>query len=413
MDQNLIEDIFNILSERYLIGASANELMDFVRNIAEKNIYLMAYVTYAIDLLTNDTVDDRIDYFTDDNIIKELSASYSDNDVKLLILKDVYKRQAGWQSTLANKRFSESINCFSKAITNAPEEKIDEIKKEAADEIANLSEALITMCCNNFINYCSTDNANSILNNVLETKEISIAFLIKCDITATEYEETVATKINAAVCEAWGGTILPEYNGDDGHPSKYEWETFKDRCFSCIELLKCSINISDSDSQEDIQRYKNLVLITQSLVDSCSWEQSFNQYGSTWSKEWSLTAEAKQANIDNLMTYHQKIKELDPTYVIPGRPAPKGNGCYVATAVYGSYDCPQVWTLRRYRDNKLATSWHGKMFIKAYYAISPTIVKYFGETKWFNKFWKARLDKMVANLQNSGFESTNYCDKLL
>ena len=25
-------------------------------------------------------------------------------------------------------------------------------------------------------------------------------------------------------------------------------------------------------------------------------------------------------------------------------------GCYVATCIYGSYDCPQVWTLRRYRD---------------------------------------------------------------
>lgn len=25
-------------------------------------------------------------------------------------------------------------------------------------------------------------------------------------------------------------------------------------------------------------------------------------------------------------------------------------GCYVATCVYGSYDCPEVWTLRRFRD---------------------------------------------------------------
>src|SRR5699024_12626084 len=28
-------------------------------------------------------------------------------------------------------------------------------------------------------------------------------------------------------------------------------------------------------------------------------------------------------------------------------PAPQSSGgCYVATAVYGSYDCPEVWTLR-------------------------------------------------------------------
>ena len=28
----------------------------------------------------------------------------------------------------------------------------------------------------------------------------------------------------------------------------------------------------------------------------------------------------------------------------------KKQGCYIATCVYGSYDCPQVWILRRYRD---------------------------------------------------------------
>ena len=49
-----------------------------------------------------------------------------------------------------------------------------------------------------------------------------------------------------------------------------------------------------------------------------------------------------------------------------------GNGCYIATAVYGSYDCPEVWTLRRYRDNELAKTWYGRAFIHSCYAISPT-----------------------------------------
>ena len=55
---------------------------------------------------------------------------------------------------------------------------------------------------------------------------------------------------------------------------------------------------------------------------------------------------------------------------------PPKAGCYVATAVYGSYDCPQVWTLRRFRDHTLAASWYGRSFIRAYYAISPTLVKW-------------------------------------
>ena len=44
-------------------------------------------------------------------------------------------------------------------------------------------------------------------------------------------------------------------------------------------------------------------------------------------------------------------------------------GCYVATCVYGSYDCPQVWTLRRYRDYTLVKTWYGRSFIRTYYTI--------------------------------------------
>lgn len=85
--------------------------------------------------------------------------------------------------------------------------------------------------------------------------------------------------------------------------------------------------------------------------------------------------------------------------------------CYVATAVYGSYDCPQVWTLRRYRDYTLAETWYGRAFIKTYYAISPRIVKWFGNTEWFKKMWQGKLDRMVAKLQTNGVESTPYEDK--
>ena len=86
-------------------------------------------------------------------------------------------------------------------------------------------------------------------------------------------------------------------------------------------------------------------------------------------------------------------------------------GCYVATCVYGSYDCPQVWTLRRFRDDTLAKTSLGRAFIRTYYAISPTIVKWFGRTDWFQKFWRSRLDVMVQRLQDDGVEDTPYQDK--
>ncbi|MBR3570343.1 MAG: InlB B-repeat-containing protein, partial [Oscillibacter sp.] len=93
-------------------------------------------------------------------------------------------------------------------------------------------------------------------------------------------------------------------------------------------------------------------------------------------------------------------------------PAPSsGGGCYVATAVYGSYDCPEVWTLRRFRDQVLAKTWYGRLFIRLYYAVSPTAVKLFGNADWFQNFWRGNLDKMVSGLQEQGFESTPYNDR--
>ena len=105
--------------------------------------------------------------------------------------------------------------------------------------------------------------------------------------------------------------------------------------------------------------------------------------------------------------YTEKINKYDPSYSMPEY----NWGCYVATAVYGSYNCPEVWTLRRFRDNTLDASWYGRTFIKTYYAISPALVKWFGETRWFKKMWRKPLDRMVSSLQRKGVESTPYQDK--
>ena len=86
-------------------------------------------------------------------------------------------------------------------------------------------------------------------------------------------------------------------------------------------------------------------------------------------------------------------------------------GCYVATCVYGSYDCPEVWTLRRYRDDTLGATWYGRLFIRFYYAVAPTLVKWFGENEGFRAFWRKRLDRKVAALAEQGVEDTPYEDK--
>lgn len=129
----------------------------------------------------------------------------------------------------------------------------------------------------------------------------------------------------------------------------------------------------------------------------------------------------RNMNIDTIDTFRLELQQIATKHnarfiqeLIAKVPAEQKftAACYVATAVYGSYDCPQVWTLRRFRDDMLAETWYGRAFIRTYYAISPTLVKWFGHTAWFKKMWKSKLDRMVACLNASGVADTPYEDKV-
>lgn len=124
---------------------------------------------------------------------------------------------------------------------------------------------------------------------------------------------------------------------------------------------------------------------------------------------------AKEFGLETVDNQIERIEGLieniedDPVKTDSDMPSKK-SGCYVATCVYGSYDCPPVWTLRRFRDDILSKSVLGRSFIKFYYSVSPTIVRIFGKTLWFHKMWKPLLDKMVKKLSDRGIEDTPYKD---
>ncbi len=125
----------------------------------------------------------------------------------------------------------------------------------------------------------------------------------------------------------------------------------------------------------------------------------------------SITIPDSVTEIDRSLTASKTLTNINACKRIKKMFVSQQRGCYVATAVYGSYDCPQVWTLRRFRDHTLAETWYGRAFIRTYYAVSPTLVKWFGHTEWFKKIWRGKLDCMVAKLQSEGIESTPYEDK--
>ncbi|HBF4443252.1 TPA: tetratricopeptide repeat protein [Clostridioides difficile] len=95
----------------------------------------------------------------------------------------------------------------------------------------------------------------------------------------------------------------------------------------------------------------------------------------------------------------KKIKEYDKYYKEPEiNMTRQVGGCYIATAVYGSYDAPEVLVLRYFRDNTLRKSFLGRIFIKVYYALSPPIAKWLKNADRLNNLVRNILDKIVSKL---------------
>lgn len=62
--------------------------------------------------------------------------------------------------------------------------------------------------------------------------------------------------------------------------------------------------------------------------------------------------------------------------------------------------------LRRFLDDTLVASWYGRSLIRIYYALSPTLVRWFGHTALFR-----RLDELVKKLRQQDVADTPYRDR--
>jgi len=178
-----------------------------------------------------------------------------------------------------------------------------------------------------------------------------------------------------------------------------------------ISVINDYYEVTDEDEEAVLTKISDAILKMSSINYVYDTKAGYSVGGNNW--QINLFTATKNAFVTQLRQLGAKHNDIYIQELIKKMSTAQttNNGCYVATAVYGSYDCPQVWTLRRYRDYTLAETWHGRAFIKTYYAISPTLVKWFGHTEWFKKMWRGKLDRMVENLQSNGIESTPYEDR--
>ncbi|MDR0326129.1 MAG: hypothetical protein LBI19_08570 [Oscillospiraceae bacterium] len=81
-----------------------------------------------------------------------------------------------------------------------------------------------------------------------------------------------------------------------------------------------------------------------------------------------------------------------------GDASKKMRSCYIATAVYGDIDAPQVHRLRRFRDESLNQSRLGRRLCTLYYAVSPRLARRFSPNGPVSRFIRRALDAFVRRL---------------
>ena len=90
-----------------------------------------------------------------------------------------------------------------------------------------------------------------------------------------------------------------------------------------------------------------------------------------------------------------------PQYVQPA--SNRGSDCFIATAVYGGYDMPQVRLLRTFRDQRLSSR-RGQRVVGFYYRISPPLARWLGSRPRAAGLVRILLDGIVWLIRVTGKE---------
>jgi hypothetical protein len=85
----------------------------------------------------------------------------------------------------------------------------------------------------------------------------------------------------------------------------------------------------------------------------------------------------------------------------------RSKSCYIATAVFGANDARQVRELRAYRDRVLMPSAIGRVFVRAYYAVSPSVAKRLGHSSLTSNAARKFLCWLVERIEEPKVERKN------
>jgi hypothetical protein len=92
-------------------------------------------------------------------------------------------------------------------------------------------------------------------------------------------------------------------------------------------------------------------------------------------------------------------------YAVPaaasiGSSSGSGGACFIATAAFGSYRAPEVILLQKFRDQFLLTNAPGRLFVTAYYRLSPALADFISRYDSLRRATRLALKPLVFSIQH-------------
>lgn len=187
---------------------------------------------------------------------------------------------AGWQSTLANIRFPESVSAFVKALSYAPADTREDVQKIIEKEIHGLLSSLVSLRAERFVKWPDaeeTEGFQTDLTTIIKT----IKSLHKGNVFVPVQETLtdLAKIINDAVIEAFNRTIYPEYKSREyPYPTGTDFTRYIDRIDNSIAVLNKAVALYAEGNEATIQIYQNMIDLENKAIEGCAYDWEYCSY---------------------------------------------------------------------------------------------------------------------------------------
>lgn len=229
-------------------------------------------------------------------------------------------KTAIFQSSVVELVIEKVVNCFSNAIDNTPEDKIDEVKSEIAEELKLIIKTIISYKCQQFL--IPPDNEQQFLEYpsdsykrlIVEAEGLIITkfeeLLLRCGVNDSELRYDLYSALYIYAMTKWLDEIEPEYSNIQGYPTWIEWQLFFARADAVVYLLENAIALLKEKIPDLTLAYQCLTNIYETVLEEeARIEKATDRC--------LLSHKTRHQRFDKVMEWHKKWNEIDSTHIIP------------------------------------------------------------------------------------------------